>query len=114
MYVSPDVMLICRKRELDGERQDVVLNPVVIIEVLSESNGNYDHSRKFAAYRQIPSLEEYVRIDQTRVSVEVFRRNKTKFWVLEALEDLRETMRLKSVKIDIPVAAIYERVVLGE
>lgn len=114
MYVYPDVMLVCGKPELDGERQDVVQNPTVIVEVLSESTGNYDRSRKFAAYRQIPTLEEYVMIDQSRVSVEVFRRDKTKFWVLEAMESLKETVRLKSVKIEIPVAAIYEGVDVEE
>lgn len=114
MYTYPDIMLICGKLEFDHGRQDVVLNPIVIIEVLSESTSNYDHTRKFAMYRQIPSLSEYVMIDQARVSVECFRRNRTKFWVLEALESLRETLRLQSVAIEIPLATIYDNVELAE
>jgi len=110
MFTYPDVMLICGKIEFEAGRQDVVLNPVVIFEVLSESTSNYDRSRKFAAYRQIPSLEEYVMIDQARVSVEVFRRDKTKFWIFEALEELTDTLKLKSVGIEISVAGIYEGV----
>lgn len=111
-YLYPDVMLVCGKLEYDGSRQDIVLNPIVIIEVLSESTSNYDRSLKFAAYRQIPSLVEYVMVDQTRISVEIFRRDKTKFWVYQALEGLEETLQLKSAKIDVPVAAIYEGVEL--
>lgn len=110
MFTYPDVMLICGKIEFEAGRQDVVLNPVVIFEVLSESTSNYDRSRKFAAYRQIPSLQEYVMIDQARVSVEVFRRDKTKFWIFEALEELTDTLKLKSVGIEISVAGIYEGV----
>lgn len=110
IYTYPDIMLICGKIEFDAGRQDVVLNPVVIFEVLSESTGNYDRSRKFAAYRQIPSLEEYVMIDQTRVYIEIFRRDKSKFWVFEALENLKDVLKLKSVGIDVSLAAIYEGV----
>lgn len=110
MFTYPDVMLICGKIEFDAERKDVVLNPVVIFKVLSESTSNYDRSRKFAAYRQIPSLQEYVLIDQARVSVEIFRRDKTKFWVFEAFEELKSTLKLKAVGIEIAVAAIYEGV----
>lgn len=113
IYTYPDVMLICGKLEFDAGRQDVILNPVVIFEVLSESTSGYDRSRKFAAYRQIPSLREYVLIDQARVSVEVFRRDKTKFWVFEALEELQDTLELKSVGIEISVAAVYEQVEVG-
>ncbi len=58
VYTYPDVMVVCGKLEFDAGRTDVVLNPVVIIEVLSESTSSYDHTLKFAAYRQIPSLEE--------------------------------------------------------
>lgn len=110
MFTYPDVMLICGKIEFAPGRKDMVLNPVVIFEVLSESTSNYDRSRKFAAYRQIPSLQEYVMIDQSRLSVEVFRRDKTKFWIFQALEELKNTLHLKSVDMDIPLAAIYEGV----
>lgn len=111
MFTYPDVMLICGKIEFDAGRQDVVLNPVVIFEVLSESTSNYDRSRKFAAYRQILSLQEYVLIDQARVSVEIFRRDKTKFWVFEALEELQDILKLKAVGIEVSAEAIYEGVV---
>lgn len=114
IFTYPDVMLICGKTEFAPGRKDVVLNPIVIFEVLSESTSNYDRTRKFAAYRQIPSLEEYVMVDQARVSVEIFRRDKTRFWIFEALENLKNTLRLKSVGIDISLAAIYEGIEVEE
>jgi Uma2 family endonuclease len=110
MYAYPDVMLICGKLEFDAARKDVVLNPTTIFEVLSDSTANYDRTLKFAAYRQIPSLQEYVMVDQARTYVEVFRRDKSKFWVLEALENARGTLRLESIDVQIPLAAIYEGV----
>lgn len=113
-YTYPDLMLICGKLEFDAGRQDVILNPTVIIEVLSPSTSNYDHTRKFAAYRQIPSLEEYIMIDQESVSVERFRRDQTKFWVLEALEAITDTLDLKSVDVEIPLSAIYAQIEFQE
>ena len=110
MFTYPDVMLICGKIEFAPGRKDMVLNPVVIMEVLSESTSNYDRSQKFAAYRQIPSLQEYVLLEQSRVYVEIFRRDKTRFWVFEALEELKSILKLKSVGIEIPLTAIYENV----
>ena len=114
LYTYPDVMLICGKIEFDAGRQDVVLNPLVIFEVLSDSTSNFDRSQKFAAYRQIPSLQEYVLIDQARVSVEIFRRDKTKFWVFQALEEMNDILKLKAVGIEVSVAAIYEGVEVSE
>ncbi len=114
LYTYPDVMVICGKVLFEGGRQDVVLNPTVIIEVLSESTSSYDHTRKFAAYRQIPALQEYVMIDQSRVYVECFRRNKSNLWVLEAYEKLKNKLRLQSLGVEIPLAAIYDGLELEE
>lgn len=114
IYTYPDLMVICGKLEFDAGRKDVVLNPTLIIEVSSHSTSRYDHTRKFAAYRQIPSLEEYVMVEQGHVYVECFRKNKSKLWVLEAFENLDETLRLQSVGVDVPLKAIYEQVDLAE
>lgn len=114
MFAYPDLMVICGKLDFEPGRKDVVLNPTVIIEVSSHSSSRYDHTRKFAAYRQIPSLEEYLMIEQGHVYVECFRKNKSKLWVLEAYENLDETLRLQTVGVDVPVKAIYEQVDLVE
>lgn len=114
VYAYPDVMIVCGKLEFDAGRKDVATNPVVIIEVLSDSTEKYDRTKKFAYYRQIRSLQEYVMIDQSRVYVECFRRNQSHFWVLEAYEELSETLRLEAVGIEIPLKAIYEGVEFEE
>lgn len=106
-YAYPDVMLVCGKVEYEAERQDVVTNPIVIFEVLSDSTREYDHTRKFQMYRKLASLQEYVMVEQDHVSVECFRRIESGLWVFEGYESLRETLRLKSVELGIPLATIY-------
>lgn len=114
MYTYPDVMLICGKLDFQPGRKDVVTNPVVIFEVLSESTSDYDHTRKFAAYRQLASLQEYVMVQQNHAYVECFRRLESGLWVLHAYEDLADKLELESVGVEIPLKAIYEQVELEE
>lgn len=110
IYTYPDVIVICGKIEYDGARRDIVLHPILIVEVLSEATEKYDRTDKFAAYRRIPSLQVCVMIDQARVYVEVFRRTKSKLWTLEAYSDSDETLNLASLDIAIPLSAVYDRV----
>ena len=64
LYTYPDVMIIQRPIQLQGSRKDTVTNPLLIAEVLSQSTKSYDKQEKFAAYRTIPSFQEYLLIDQ--------------------------------------------------
>lgn len=73
-YAYPDVSVICGKPEVLDRRKDILLNPTVIIEVLSPSTADFDRSFKFVAYTAIPSLRQYVLITTDRVSIEVFTR----------------------------------------
>ena len=109
LYTYPDVMIICGKLEFLPKRDDTVLNPSVLVEVWSDSTQAYDRGKKFALYRQIPTLQEYVMIDQTRAYVEHFRRD-GHFWVLETLEQMDTTLALPALECQIPLAAIYEKV----
>lgn len=79
-FVYPDVSVVCGKPLL--EHGDILLNPVVIVEVPSDSTERYDRGLKFARYRQIESLEEYVLVAQAEPSVEVFRRGADGSWSL--------------------------------
>lgn len=106
----PDVMVICGKIEYEGKRRDVVTNPVVIIEVLSDSTEKYDRTDRFAFYPQIPTLQEYVMIDQSRVYVECFRKTKSKLWTLETYRESESILKLPSLEIEVCIAALYERV----
>ncbi len=109
LYCYPDVMGICGKIEFLPGRDDTVINPIVLAEVWSDSTKPYDRGEKFATYRQIPTLQEYVLIDQTQFYVEHFRRDGNS-WVLETLDDLDAVLVLPSVQCEMPLATIYEKV----
>ncbi len=109
LYTYPDVMIICGRLEFVPGRNDTVTNPIVIFEVLSQSTEVYDRTLKFAMYRQIPSLQDYVLIDQTKPYIDYFRRE-GHFWVLEALERIDTTLTLRSLDVSIPLETIYSQV----
>ena len=109
LYTYPDVMVVCGKIEFVPGRDDTVLNPIVLVEVWSDSTKEYDRAEKFAMYRQIPSLQEYVMIDQTQPYVEHFHRDGN-FWVLETLEQIENVLILPSLECEIPLTTMYEKV----
>lgn len=103
----PDVMVTCHPE--DHLAETVMSQPKVIVEVLSDSTAGYDRGGKFAAYRQIDSLEEYARIDPDRLSIEVFRRTPNGDWLLAASEAGRGLL-LKSLDFSAPPEAVFEDV----
>jgi Uma2 family endonuclease len=109
LYTYPDVMVVRGKIEFVPGRDDTVMNPIVLVEVWSDSTKSYDRGEKFAMYRQIPTLQEYVMIDQTQPYVEHFRRD-GHFWVLETLEQMDAILTLPSLQCEIPLAVMYEKV----
>ncbi|MEW5718747.1 MAG: Uma2 family endonuclease [Chloroflexota bacterium] len=114
LYTYPDVMVVCGKIELVPGRDDTLTNPRVIVEVWSDPTQEYDRGKKFAMYRDIPSLQDYVMIDQTRPYIEYFRRDQ-QFWVLETLEGTDAVLTLHALECEIALSAIYEKVEwLGE
>lgn len=112
-YTYPDLMIIGGQVEFDEGRQDIVLNPIVIFEVLSDSTREYDHTRKFQMYRKLPSLQEYVMVEQNQISVACFRRIESGLWVFEGYEKQKDTLQLKSVELKIPLASIYENIAIA-
>ena len=79
-YTYPDVMVIAGKPEYYNNRKDTVINPQVIIEVLSKSTKSYDRSDKFQFYQTLPTFQEYILIDQSRVYVEQYCKLANKRW----------------------------------
>ncbi|MHC5599932.1 MAG: Uma2 family endonuclease [Nostoc sp.] len=108
-YFYPDVMVTCDTR--DKEFEYFKCYPSLIIEVLSESTEGYDRGKKFASYRHLESLQEYVLISPDRMSVECFRRNQEGQWVLYPYEKVEE-VHLASVDFRCAIAEIYEDVIL--
>ncbi|MBI3914257.1 MAG: Uma2 family endonuclease [Chloroflexi bacterium] len=109
LYTYPDVMVICGKIEFVERRKDTVTNPILIVEVLSESTRDYDRGAKFNFYKQIPSLQEYVTIESESARVECYRRTGDK-WTIETYDNLNAVARFESLACEIPVKRIYHKV----
>jgi Uma2 family endonuclease len=108
-YVYPDVAALCGEPRFEDGVLDTLLNPALVVEVLSDSTEAYDRGDKFAGYRALESLREYVLVAQNRVSVERYQRYDDG-WVYSALDDLSQTLELASVSCSVPLAEIYARV----
>jgi len=102
----PDVSVVCGRREFDPDDNHAVVNPIVLVEVLSPSTEGFDRGAKFAHYRRIPSLREYVLVAQEAKRVEVFRRGEDGIWTIhEAREG--ETIDLLSIGCKLAVDEVY-------
>ena len=106
-YVYPDLCVSCEPRFDDGHA-DVLLNPVLIIEVLSESTEQYDRGEKFYHYRRIESLREYVLVSQKEPLVERYVREGD-FWSFTSVDDLEGSLVLASLDVEIPMRRIYAK-----
>jgi hypothetical protein len=110
LYTYPDLMVVCGdKKFLDGEK-DVIMNPIIIIEILSKSTEAYDRGEKFALYRSIPSLREYVLISSTSIRAEVMRKeNELGLWFLASEADsLEGSILIKNIELELSLSDIYE------
>ncbi len=110
LYTYPDASIVCGPLELADGQQDVVLNPTVLFEVLSDSTEAYDRGQKFGHYRQIESLREYVLVSQSEVLVERYQRNPDNTWTLTESRGIDAQLSLNSVGITIPLLEIYDKV----
>lgn len=110
--VYPDVMVFEGEPQLNGERSDEVLNPTLIVEVLSPSTADYDRESKFRMYRSIPSFREYLLVEQDEPFIERYSKQ-TQGWLLSDFNNLEQSILLESVGIELPMAEIYRGVVFG-
>jgi Uma2 family endonuclease len=106
------VSVYCGEPVLGDEYQDTILNPTLIIEVLSPSTEAYDRGKKFAAYRSIESLREYALVSQIEPIIEVFFKDSGGTWSLSVSSGLDATCKFRSLDIEIPLAEIYRGVKL--
>jgi Uma2 family endonuclease len=114
LYTYPDLMVVCGGLVHPDNQRDIVLNPVILIEVLSNSTQDYDRGEKFASYRSIPSLMEYLTIAQDKIHVDQHTRQPDQNWVLKEFNEPGATIRLESIAIELRVADIYEKVEFAE
>jgi Uma2 family endonuclease len=109
-YTYPDVMVVARPIELQSGRTDTITNPVLIAEVLSKSTKAYARDEKFAAYRIIPSFQEYLLIDQYRLQVQQYSKAEANKWIFSEYSCAGDRVSLTSIPVEFSVADLYENI----
>ena len=107
LYTYPDVSVVCGHEQLEDEQDDVLLNPTVIIEILSDSREAYDRGRKFELYRGLASLREYVLVSQHKPLIEQYVRQDSGAWLLHETAGLEGKVNFLSLGITIEMADVY-------
>jgi Uma2 family endonuclease len=110
LYTYPDVMVVCGKEQFDDEIKDTLLNPTLLVEVLSESTEAYNRGKKFEHYRRIPSFREYLLIAQDRCRVEQYVKQDDGRWLFSEVSDRQSVIKLPSLNCELAVAEIYDKV----
>ena len=110
LFTYPDVMMIAGEPAFYEGRTDTVTNPRMMVEVLSKSTRNYDQGDKFDCYRTIPEFQEYVLVDQYRVSVKQFVKTAEGYWLLKEYGELGQRLAFSSVGFEMGLEEIYEGV----
>ena len=105
-YFYPDIAVTCYKPRFEDDVFDTLINPQVVIEVLSDSTANYDRGEKFRRYRQLKSLQEYLLISQDQVYVEHYLRQ-GKQWILSEFSALENVLPLASIGAELSLNQIY-------
>lgn len=113
-FVYPDVVVTCGTEQYHDAHADTLLNPVMLIDVLSKSSADYDHSQKLGFYRRLPSLISYVMVAQSRPAVEHYERQPDQTWVLTDAQGLESVLHLNAVKATLPLRDIYAQVALPD
>ncbi|MBI2533696.1 MAG: Uma2 family endonuclease [Deltaproteobacteria bacterium] len=109
-YTYPDVVVVCGQPQFLDDQLDTLLNPDLIVEVLSESTRNYDRGDKFQQYRGIPSFREYLLVDQAKAHVERYSKQQDGTWSLWETDSLDHVVHLESIAVRLPVSEIYLKV----
>lgn len=109
LYTYPDVAVVCGEPQFDDAEVDTLLNPKVIVEVLSKSTEDYDRGTKFVHYRTLPSLAEYVLVSQDQVHVEHWVRQ-SEGWLLTETSRREDVVDLPSIGARLSLADVYDRV----
>ena len=112
LYTYPDVAVVRGKPRLEDEQFDTLLNPAVLFEILSPSTESYDRGEKFASYRTIGSLCEYVLISQDKCRVERFTRQAVGEWLFRDYTEFDENIDLTIIEVSLQLSELYHKVPL--
>lgn len=121
-YFYPDVVVVCEEPRFEDDVFDTLLNPIILVEILSPSTEAYDRGEKFAHYRQLASLQEYILVAQDKILIEHYYRQEKqgtapvprKDWIFTDFQDIEESLLLTSIQCELPLREIYERVTFSD
>jgi Uma2 family endonuclease len=114
LFTYPDFSIVCGKADTPEVYTDNLTSPSVIIEILSKSTKDYDRGTKFFLYRSIKSLKEYILIDSTSISVEIFTRQKDNSWILREFKQLTHSFVISTIGLSLFLKDIYDDVIFEE
>ena len=110
LYTYPDVVVVCGEPQLEDEHLDTLLNPVLIVEVLSKSTARHDRAGKFSDYRSISSFAEYLLVAQDEYRVEHYAKRGDGCWLLTEYRAPEDVIELGSIRCSLPLKEIYDKV----
>lgn len=112
--VYPDALVVCEEPQFWKGREDLIVNPLLVVEVLSRSTASFDKSGKFLLYEQLPTFLEYVLVEQNYPRVESWFRTSEHSWDKTVQADVADDIQLRSVGVSISLSEIYEHVAFAE
>ena len=107
LFTYPDVSVICGPLQFGAGTDDTVVNPTLLIEVLSDSTEAYDRGEKFQHYRQLPALREFLLVSQRLPRIEQFLRRPNEEWALRTAQGLEATLELPSLEIALELSEVF-------
>ena len=110
LYTYPDVTVVCGQPQFDDNQKETLLNPTLIVEVLSQSTQDYDRGEKFERYRTLESLMEYILIAQDKYHLEQFVRQPDHRWLFSETNRLEDTIYLFSINCNLSLVEVYDKV----
>jgi Uma2 family endonuclease len=112
LYTYPDVVVVCGEPQFEDDHVDTLLNPTLIVEVLSESTESYDRGKKFGFYRTVESLAEYILVAQDEYRIEQYARQNDGRWLLSDYRSADDTVELTSIQCKLSLREVYDKVAL--
>lgn len=108
LYAYPDIVVVCGPGQYHTDVKDTLINPVLLVEIISPSTAAFDRGEKFALYRQTLTLQEYVLIDSEKIRAEVYRKHEEGYWFIASEADKPDAaIRLASIDLSLPITTIY-------
>lgn len=108
-YVYPDASVVCGETKFDDEYRDVILNPILIVEVLSDSTAAYDRGGKFQAYKRLDSFKEYILVSQEECLVEQYVRKSAHQWIYTDASGLESSIYLSTIECTLALRDVYAK-----